>query len=36
MQTIGVTYGYGSRAELEQAAPDVLVDRPSDLLGLLL
>ena len=36
MRTIGVTYGYGSRAELEQAAPDQLVDRPCDLVGLLL
>lgn len=36
MRTIGVTYGYGSLAELEKAAPDELVHRPADLVGLLL
>ena len=35
MRSIGVTYGYGSRQELEGAAPDELVDRPEDLLPLL-
>ena len=29
--TIAVTWGYGSRAELESAEPDVMVDRPDEL-----
>ncbi len=36
MRTIGVTYGYGSSEELQQARPDALVQRPEDLLELLL
>jgi phosphoglycolate phosphatase len=35
MRSISVTYGYGSRSELEAAAPDELVDRPEDLVALL-
>jgi len=36
MRTIGVTYGYGSRAELKEAGAHEIVDRPEDLLPLLL
>lgn len=32
--TTGVLYGYGSRDELERAAPNYLVDRPGDILTL--
>jgi phosphoglycolate phosphatase len=35
MRSISVTYGYGSRSELEAAAPDELVGRPEDLVALL-
>lgn len=31
MRTIAVSWGYGSRAELEAAEPDVLIDRPDQL-----
>jgi phosphoglycolate phosphatase len=31
VRTVGVTWGYGSRAELVAAAPDVLIEHPSDL-----
>jgi phosphoglycolate phosphatase len=34
-RSIGVTWGAGSRAELELAAPDHLVDRPGELVDLL-
>ena len=30
---IGVTWGVGTRAELEQAGADLLIDDPSQLLG---
>ncbi|MEA5462579.1 HAD family hydrolase [Leptothoe sp. PORK10 BA2] len=36
MNIIGVTYGYGSPQELEQAGAKVLVNRPKDLLPALL
>jgi phosphoglycolate phosphatase len=35
LRTVGVTWGYGSRAELVAAAPDVLVDSPAELAALL-
>ncbi len=33
--TVGVLWGYGSRDELEAAAPDVLLERPDQLVDLL-
>lgn len=36
MRAIGVSYGYGSRGELEAAGVYATVDRPEDLLPLLL
>jgi phosphoglycolate phosphatase len=35
IQSIGVTYGYGDRAELEAAAADAIVDDLNDLFTLL-
>ena len=35
VRTVGVLWGYGSRAELEAAAPDVLIERPAQLVDLL-
>lgn len=35
VRTVGVTWGYGSRSELVEAAPDLLVDHPADLTALL-
>lgn len=35
-RTIGVLWGYGSRAELEDARPDVLLEHPHQLVDLLL
>lgn len=35
VRTVGVTWGYGSRAELTAAEPDLLVDQPSELMFLL-
>lgn len=35
MASIGVTWGYGSRQELEEAAADFIVDSPAELLELL-
>ncbi len=35
-RTIGVLWGYGSRAELESAGADVLLDHPRQLVDLLL
>ena len=35
MRAIGVLWGYGSRAELEQAGADALAETPEALLGLL-
>lgn len=32
LQTIAVTWGYGSRAELEASRPDLIIDRPDELL----
>ena len=32
--SVGVTWGYGSRAELVEAGADTLVDRPGALLDL--
>jgi phosphoglycolate phosphatase len=34
VRTIGVAWGYGSRAELTTADPDALIEHPSDLLSL--
>jgi len=34
--TIGVTYGFGSRQELEQAGADAICDTPDDILALIL
>jgi phosphoglycolate phosphatase len=34
IRAIGVTWGYGTRAELQAAAPDGFADRPVDLLAL--
>ncbi len=34
--SVGVTWGYGQRAELVEAGADVLIDRPEELLELLL
>jgi phosphoglycolate phosphatase len=31
MRTLAVTWGYGSRAELESSAPDLIIDRPDQL-----
>ena len=31
IRTIAVTWGYGSRDELEAAAPDLIIDRPDQL-----
>lgn len=31
LRTIAVTWGYGSRAELEASAPDLIIDRPDQL-----
>lgn len=31
LRTIAVTWGYGSREELEAAGPDVIIDRPGEL-----
>ena len=36
MRTIAVTYGYGTRAELEGVYPDQVAERPADLVDLLL
>jgi phosphoglycolate phosphatase len=36
LRTLGVTYGYGSRAELEAAGADALADTVSQLLAILL
>ena len=33
MNMVGVTYGYGSPQELEQAGAMILVDRPEELLS---
>ena len=35
LQTIGVLWGYGSRAELEEAGADQLVERPEEILQIL-
>lgn len=35
VRTVGVTWGYGSRTELVEAAPDALIDHPGELLTLL-
>jgi phosphoglycolate phosphatase len=35
MRAIGVTYGYGSREELQKAGAAEIVSRPEDLLSLL-
>jgi phosphoglycolate phosphatase len=35
-RTVGVLWGYGSRAELESARADVLLEHPGQLIGLLL
>lgn len=34
-RTVGVLWGYGSRAELDEAGPDVLLERPAQLVDLL-
>lgn len=34
--SIGVTYGYGSRAELEKAWPDCIVDTPQEIVNVLI
>lgn len=34
VRSIGVSWGYGSRAELVEAAPDLIVDHPAELLDL--
>jgi len=34
MRAVGVTYGYGSRQELEEAGADVIVTAPSEVVGL--
>jgi phosphoglycolate phosphatase len=34
LRAVGVLWGYGSRAELEQAGADTLVSGPAELLGL--
>jgi phosphoglycolate phosphatase len=34
--TIGVTYGYGSRVELDGARPDAICDSPDEILALIL
>ncbi len=36
LASAGVLWGFGERAELEQAAPDHLLESPTDLLGLFL
>ena len=36
ISSIGVTYGYGSRAELEKAWPDAVVDNPEELRNVLI
>lgn len=36
ISSIGVTYGYGSRAELEEAWPDCIVDSPAELRNVLI
>lgn len=33
LRTIGVTYGFGTRAELEDAAADLIVDTPAQIMG---
>lgn len=33
--SIGVTFGFGTRSELEEASPDVIVDSPQELLNVL-
>ena len=35
-RTVGVLWGYGSRAELEDAGADVLLEHPRQLVDLLL
>lgn len=35
VRTVGVSWGYGSRAELAAAAPDAVIDHPGELLDLL-
>jgi phosphoglycolate phosphatase len=35
VQTVGVTWGFGSREELESAAADTVIDRPDQLLRLI-
>ena len=35
VRTVGVLWGYGSRAELEAAGPDLLLERPAQLADLL-
>lgn len=36
LRTVGVTWGIGDRAELEEAGADVIVDSPAELAGVLL
>jgi phosphoglycolate phosphatase len=35
VQTVGVTWGFGSREELESAAADTVIDRPDQMLSLI-
>jgi phosphoglycolate phosphatase len=35
VQTVGVTWGFGSREELESAAADTVINRPDQLLRLI-
>lgn len=36
LTSVGVTYGYGSREELEKAGADIIAENADDLLTLLL
>lgn len=36
LASVGVTYGYGSREELEKAGADIIAENADDLLTLLL